>query len=50
MEALRTPKAHANLVITQAEAIRMLMFVSMLMYKLDSAQFDDGANHIAASR
>ena len=38
MSALRNPKAHSNdVVLTAEEAMRRLMFASMLMYKLDEA-------------
>ena len=38
MSALRNPKAHSNdEVLTAKEAMRRLMFASMLMYKLDDA-------------
>ena len=38
MAALRNPKAHSNnVVITQEECIRRLMFASMLMYRIDEA-------------
>lgn len=38
MSALRNPKAHSNdEVLTAEEAMRRLMFASMLMYKLDEA-------------
>ncbi len=38
MSALRNPKAHSNdEVLTKEEAMRRLMFASMLMYKLDEA-------------
>ena len=38
MSALRNPKAHSNdEVLTSEEAMRRLMFASMLMYKLDEA-------------
>lgn len=38
MSALRNPKAHSNdEVLTKDEAMRRLMFASMLMYKLDEA-------------
>lgn len=38
MSALRNPKAHSNNeVLTSEEAMRRLMFASMLMYKLDEA-------------
>ncbi|MCI8405313.1 MAG: TIGR02391 family protein [Clostridia bacterium] len=37
MSALRNPKAHANITITQDDAIRRIMFASMLMYKIDEA-------------
>lgn len=32
MSALRNPKAHANITITKDDAMRRLMFASMLMY------------------
>lgn len=39
MSALRNPKAHSNdEVLTAEEAMRRLMFASMLMYKLDEAE------------
>ena len=37
MSALRNPKAHANIPIASDDAIRRLMFASMLMYKIDEA-------------
>lgn len=37
MSALRNPKAHANITITADDAMRRLMFASMLMYKIDEA-------------
>ena len=38
MSALRNPKAHSNdEVLTAKEAMRRLMFASMLIYKLDEA-------------
>ena len=37
MSALRNPKAHANITITEDDAMRRLMFASMLMYKIDEA-------------
>lgn len=37
MSALRNPKAHANIAITKDDAMRRLMFASMLMYKIDEA-------------
>lgn len=37
MSALRNPKAHANIIITEDDAMRRLMFASMLMYKIDEA-------------
>lgn len=41
MAGLRNPKAHTNTVtITAAEAMRRLMFASMLMYKLDEVEND----------
>ena len=44
MAALRNPKAHANITISAEEAMRRLMFASMLMYKLDDA-FDKIMGH-----
>lgn len=35
MLALRNPKAHENLNISQDDAMRQLMFASMIMYKID---------------
>ena len=35
MLALRNPKAHENLGISQDDAMRQLMFASMIMYKID---------------
>lgn len=37
MSALRNPKAHANIKITQDNAMHRIMFASMLMYKIDEA-------------
>ena len=37
MSAIRNPKAHENMVIGRDDAIRKLIFASMLMYKLDSS-------------
>lgn len=37
MSALRNPKAHANIKISAEDAMRRLMFASMLMYKIDEA-------------
>jgi len=37
MSALRNPKAHANITISRDDAMRRLMFASMLMYKIDEA-------------
>lgn len=37
MSALRNPKAHANITITADDAMRRIMFASMLMYKIDDA-------------
>ena len=37
MSALRNPKSHANLAITAEDAMRRLMFASMLMYEIDDA-------------
>lgn len=37
MSALRNPKAHANIQIRREDAMRRLIFASMLMYKIDEA-------------
>lgn len=37
MTGLRNPKAHDNLTISEEDAMRQLMFASMLMYKIDEA-------------
>lgn len=37
MSALRNPKAHENIEISQEDAIRRIMLASMLMYKIDEA-------------
>lgn len=37
MSALRNPKAHSNITISAEEAMRRLMFASMLMYTIDDA-------------
>lgn len=37
MSALRNPKAHANIKISQDDAMHRLVFASMLMYKIDEA-------------
>lgn len=37
MIGLRNPKAHENLTISEEDAMRQLMFASMLMYKIDDA-------------
>lgn len=37
MAGLRNPKAHENLTIADNDAMRQLMFASMLMYKIDEA-------------
>lgn len=37
MSALRNPKAHANITITADDAMRRLLYASMLMYKIDEA-------------
>ena len=36
MQGIRNPKAHANEMITNEDALRKLAFASMLMYKLDT--------------
>jgi len=37
MSALRNPKAHANITISPEDAMRRIIFASMLMYKIDEA-------------
>lgn len=37
MSALRNPKAHANIMLDREDAMRRLIFASMLMYKIDEA-------------
>lgn len=37
MAALRNPKAHSNITLTAEDAMRRIMFASMLMYKIDEA-------------
>ncbi len=37
MSALRNPKAHSNITITAEDAMRRLVYASMLMYKIDEA-------------
>ncbi|MCM1060598.1 MAG: TIGR02391 family protein [Eubacterium sp.] len=37
MSALRNPKAHANITLSADDAMRQLMFASMLMFKIDEA-------------
>lgn len=39
MSAIRNPKAHENMRISKEDAVRKLMFASMLMYKLDVTRF-----------
>ena len=39
MSAIRNPKAHENMFISEDDALRKLMFASMLMYKLDASHF-----------
>ena len=39
MSAIRNPKAHENMEISQEDAVRKLIFASMLMYKLDVSHF-----------
>lgn len=41
MSGIRNPKAHENLQITREDAIRKLMFASMLMYKLDKSKLKE---------
>ncbi len=35
MSALRNPKAHDNIQLTSDDAMRQIIFASMLMYKID---------------
>ena len=35
MSALRNPTAHANLILEEDDALRQIIFASMLMYKID---------------
>lgn len=37
ISALRNPKAHENIPLTADDAMRRLIFASMLMYKIDEA-------------
>lgn len=37
MSALRNPKAHSNITISKNDAMRRIMYASMLMYKIDKA-------------
>ena len=37
MSALRNPKAHSNITISKDDAMRRIMYASMLMYKIDEA-------------
>lgn len=38
MAALRNPKAHANISLGKDDAMRRIMFASLLMYKIDEAE------------
>lgn len=38
ISAIRNPKAHENMVISREDAVRKLMFASMLMYKIEGAE------------
>lgn len=42
MIALRNPVAHENLDISQADAMRQIMFASMIMYKIDEGVIYSG--------
>lgn len=45
MSALRNPKAHSNdIVLSKEEAMRRLMYASMLMYKIDEGIQYSGIN------
>lgn len=37
ISTIRNPKAHTNMIIGKNDAVRKLVFASMLMYKLDSS-------------
>ena len=37
ISALRNPRVHANVSISAEEAMREIIFASMLMYKIDEA-------------
>lgn len=37
MTGIRNPKAHDNQTITKEDALRKLILISMLMYKIDKA-------------
>ena len=37
MSALRNPKAHSNITISKDDAMRRIIYASMLMYKIDEA-------------
>ena len=37
MTGIRNPKAHANMTITEVDAVQRLMFASLLMSKIDEA-------------
>lgn len=42
ISALRNPKAHSNITISKDDAVRRIMFASMLMYRIDDAvQFSE---------
>ena len=38
MSAIRNPKAHENMTISEDDAVRKLAFASMLMYKFDASK------------
>ena len=42
MNALRNPVAHENLNMSQDDAMRQLMFASMIMYKIDEGVIHSG--------
>ena len=42
MIALRNPVAHENLSMSQDDAMRQLMFASMIMYKIDEGVIHSG--------
>lgn len=46
ISALRNPKAHENVQITSSDAMRQIIFASMLMYKIDEGVSYSNVNEI----